>query len=272
MLYRKNATLNEFSTLNMKILQHKQGSQLRNNRRQAPFLKAFGGNWKQEYFSTEHNVVSAKTHYYYLIDLNQINCLFYYYQSYLTMVRSRKPLREQYKPYLCKFMAFKDAFDGVYPTTMEFPQEQLLSIRPHEVASWFKKLAYGTTTPGPDDRPTECRASNLAFCKKALSYFMPNKQHWIVGANVGNPTKSDPVNQVIFDVRKAEVRKQGRASNAKRDMKKPEFRKTLQLLKDSHGLPGVDHFDLASKFTAMMKLQFHIIGRTDDVTNIKQGT
>jgi hypothetical protein len=76
MLYRKNATLNEFSTLNMKILQHKQGSQLRNNRRQAPFLKAFGGNWKQEYFSTEHNVVSAKTHYYYLIDLNQINCLF----------------------------------------------------------------------------------------------------------------------------------------------------------------------------------------------------
>ena len=101
------------------------------------------------------------------------------------------------------------------------------------------------------------------------SYFMPNRQHWVVGADVGNPTKSEPVNQVINNVKKAEVRKQGRASNAKRDMKKAEFRKTIQLLQDSHGLPGVGHFDLASKFTAMMKLQFHIIGRTDDVTNVE---
>jgi hypothetical protein len=97
-------------------------------------------------------------------------------------------------------MAFKDGHDGVYPSTIEFSQEQLLSIRPHEVASWFKLLAYGTSTPGPDDRPTECRSSNLYFCKKALSYFMPNRQHWVVGADVGNPTKSDPVNQVINDV------------------------------------------------------------------------
>ena len=142
------------------------------------------------------------------------------------LVRSRKPVIEQYKPYLCKFMAFKDGID-VYPTTIEFLEEQMLAIKPYEVASQSKLLAYGTSTPGPDDRPTECRASNLAFCKKALSqYFMRNKQHWVVGANIGkNYTKLEPVNQVINDVKKKdEVRKQGHASNAKRDMKKAEFR------------------------------------------------
>jgi hypothetical protein len=166
-------------------------------------------------------------------------------------------------------MAYKDGLAEPYPSTVEFSQEQLLSIKPEEVAGWFKLLSYGTSTPNPDDKPTECRASNLAFCKKALSFFMPNRQHWVVGADVGNPTKSEPVNQVINDVRKAEVRKQGRPSNAKRDMKKAEFRKTLRILEDSRGLPGVNHFDCASKMTAMMKLQFHIIGRTDDITNVE---
>jgi hypothetical protein len=104
------------------------------------------------------------------------------------------------------------------------------------------------------------------MAKKAISHFMPNQQHWVVEHNVGNPTKSTIVNQVIKNVKIAEVRRQGRASNAKRDMKRAEFKKTLRLLEDHRGLGS---FDTASKFPAMMKLQFHIIGRTDDITNIE---
>ena len=35
--------------------------------------------------------------------------------------------------------------------------------------------AYGIPDPGPNDNPTEGRSSALAFAKKAISYFMPNR-------------------------------------------------------------------------------------------------
>ena len=35
--------------------------------------------------------------------------------------------------------------------------------------------AYEIPDPGPNDNPTEGRSSALAFAKKAISYFMPNK-------------------------------------------------------------------------------------------------
>ena len=82
--------------------------------------------------------------------------------------------------------------------------------------------------------------SSLGIVKKALSHFMPNQQHWVVEHNVGNPTKSTIVNQVIKNVQLAEVRRQGRASNAKQDTKRAEFKKTLRLLEDHRGLGSFD--------------------------------
>jgi len=169
-------------------------------------------------------------------------------------------------------MSFRDGFPlNHYPTTIEFSVAQLVSIQPSEVAAYMRLCAYGTATPGPNDRPTHCRSSTLEVVKKAISFFVPNKSPWIIQADgvsgVGNPSRSTDVNQVIKQVELAEVRKQGRASNAKRDMKRAEFRKTLRLLEAR--CVATNHFDLASRLTAMMKLQFHIIGRTDDICNIE---
>lgn len=66
-------------------------------------------------------------------------------------------------------------------------------------------------------------------------------------------------------MKKAEVRKLGKASQAKRDLKRPEFRKTLRILDRDAG----NNIDLKYKMPTMMKLQVHIIGRTDDITNIE---
>jgi len=146
---------------------------------------------------------------------------------------------------------------------MEFSQEQLLQLTPLIVSRFLKKLAYGAPNPGPNDPPIHARSTHLEQAKKAISHFMPNQQAWVVEYGVGNPTRSAIVNQVIKDVKKAEVRRVGRASNAKRDMKRPEFRKTLRLLEYR------TDFECASKYTAMAKLQFHIIGRSDDICNLE---
>ena len=53
------------------------------------------------------------------------------------MVRRRKTLPEIYKPYLCKLMAFIDGADQAYPQTIEFSEEELLTISPSHISQWM---------------------------------------------------------------------------------------------------------------------------------------
>jgi len=72
------------------------------------------------------------------------------------------------------------------------------------------------------------------------------------------------VNDLVKAVRLAQVRNKGKKSCAKRDLKRPEFRKTMRILeRDGTGI------DMTMKAPTMMKTQFHLIGRTDDVTNME---
>jgi hypothetical protein len=176
--------------------------------------------------------------------------------------RREKSLAEQYHPYLQRLMEFKDGV--AYAKAFQFTQEQLLSITPRDIVRWMCRDAYGTPDPGPDDHPTGRRSSGLSFAKKAISFFMPHKNmHWNVESEHGNPTKSLVVNDLLKQIKKAEVRKQGKASNAKRDMKRQEFRKTLRMLERQ------TDFHRRYKATCMAKFQFHIIGRGDDISNIE---
>ena len=104
----------------------------------------------------------------------------------------------------------------------------------------------------------------MEVVKKAISFFMPNQNvKWNVEAETGNPTMSVAVNNVIKSMKKQEVRKLGKRSNAKRDLKRPEYRKTLRLLESSA--------DSQRKYRVpcMLKVQFHIIGRADDISNLE---
>jgi hypothetical protein len=81
-------------------------------------------------------------------------------------------------------------------------------------------VAYEKEVPDPNDRPVHARSTSLEFFKKAVSHFMLNRNvPWYVESSTGNPTMSVAVNNLIKTIQKAEVRKQGKKSNAKRDLK-----------------------------------------------------
>ena len=179
-------------------------------------------------------------------------------------VRRRPTLAQQYRPCLVSLMSHKD--DTEYDRHRHFNQEELLTITPRDIVRWMNLRAYGTEEPGPDDKPTGRRSSGLGFAKKAVSWFMPNRNaHWNVESGWGNPTKSVAVNDLIKAVKKAEVRKQGKKSNAKRDLKRAEFLKTVELLERSNATD----FHRRHKVPCMNKFQFHIIGRADDICQIE---
>ena len=56
--------------------------------------------------------------------------------------------------------------------------------------------AFGVEDPPMDANPTLARGNSLAFWKKAISFFMPNRlMVWVSGRNEGNPTRSIEVNK-----------------------------------------------------------------------------
>ena len=72
------------------------------------------------------------------------------------------------------------------------------------------------------------------------------------------------LNDHLKRIKKSEVRKKGKKSNAKLDLEHPEFRKSLRLLERLYR-----DFVQKHKTTCMVKFQFHIIGRADDSCNIE---
>jgi hypothetical protein len=110
-----------------------------------------------------------------------------------------------------------------YPKDKHFSVNELLRIQTSDVVKFFNLLAYGIEHPTENDRPTYCRSTTLEQYKKSISHYLPNKDSpWIIGHNgaaAGNPTQARAVNDIVKEVRQAEVRKWGKKSCAKRDLK-----------------------------------------------------
>ena len=62
----------------------------------------------------------------------------------------RKPLVEQYRPYLNRLMGYKHG--RVYTKDKLFTEEELLDVTPDDVAGWMNTIAYGTANPGKPGR------------------------------------------------------------------------------------------------------------------------
>ena len=77
--------------------------------------------------------------------------------------------------------------------------------------------------------------------------------------NQGNPTRSKDLNDFIKDVRKKEVRKQGKPSQARRALTESEFRQVVKAVRSKH------MYSLAAYYL----FQFHMIARVDDVMHFK---
>mgnify|MGYP000355231538 CR=1 FL=1 len=111
-------------------------------------------------------------------------------------------------------------------------------------------------------RPTHCRSSTLEATKRALSYYMPHRTApWC--NNQGNPTHSAPVNDIIKEVKKFEVRGEGSPSKAKRAVRPNKFSHAIRLLRS---LPS---FDCKYKHPMVCLWQHYLIGRLDDAAHFE---
>jgi len=140
-----------------------------------------------------------------------------------------------------------------YTKNSVFTRSELLELNPTVIRRWLTMKAYNKEVYNPDvDAPTEVRSSTIANAKKFVSFFMPNKTEWVNG--VGNPTRHASVNKVISDVKKAEVRRRGKADCSKRPLTEKEFRKTLEIKKKN--LTGkVRYFTLPCAFGNLLSLE-----------------
>jgi hypothetical protein len=121
--------------------------------------------------------------------------------------------------------------------------------------------------PGPNNMSTHCCSTNLDQYKNAISFYMPNKTSpWDVRSGSGKPATSVPMNDVVNTVCKMECRKQARPSCAKGEMKSQKYCMTMRIIHAELG-----NYEMQGKVPRMLKFQFHIIVRSDDITNLETG-
>eukprot|EP00957_Ditylum_brightwellii_P026554 2008141-Ditylum_brightwellii.AAC.1 len=83
----------------------------------------------------------------------------------------------------------------------------------------------------PDINPPEGRSTSLKYYKKGISFYMPNrKMQWNEITKVGNPIKSEDVNDLIQAVIAKEYRKQGKPSRADHGFELPGMEQTFSIL------------------------------------------
>ena len=178
---------------------------------------------------------------------------------------------DKYKCVLAAFMSYTHgrSAGNAYPREEVHSVEVLAAITPQQVANYMKMLTFGTEIPAADANPTARRGSTLAFDKKAISFFMPNREKWSVTRSEGNPTQSQEVNGLIKSVKKKEARKQGAESKTRHPMSNTEFDALHGILKRV-GETDVGHSGAWKWYgiAALVNLQFHLIARIDDMTQI----
>eukprot|EP00957_Ditylum_brightwellii_P056233 4262986-Ditylum_brightwellii.AAC.1 len=66
-----------------------------------------------------------------------------------------------------------------YIQAHDFSSEELEHLKLHKIYRWMAWEVYGTDDPSPHDNPTEGRSTSLKYCKKAISFYMPNcRMQW----------------------------------------------------------------------------------------------
>lgn len=168
-----------------------------------------------------------------------------------------------YKNTLVKFMNFLKSEN--YTVDKEFTTEMLLEITPSNVASYLNFKAFHKTNPEKDDCPIYARSNTLLGIKRMISTFMPRKTRaWDPISNIGNPTRSEEVLNVIKSVQKFEVRHQGVSSKERRALHYSEFLSLLEFLDIEKGT-GIH----PNSSKCLLSLQWSLIGRIDDMCHLK---
>jgi hypothetical protein len=177
------------------------------------------------------------------------------------------PTKEEiYSGHMCTFMNYLNGTN--HTKEHHFTDEQLIQLTPNHIIKFFRFRAFEFEEDRPinevSDWVTGWRGSTLEAYKRSISHFMPNKiPTWDRMNQQGNPTKSGDINDFIKLVKKLEVRKKGKPSQAKRALTRREFNFAINLLEEENG------FFKKVQLPTMMKLQYHLIGRSDDICKLE---
>jgi hypothetical protein len=174
------------------------------------------------------------------------------------IIMARTNNTKAYKAKLVAFMSYRDNIQ--YDNNHSFTCAQLLSITPDQLLRWMCKETYGTETPGDDDRPKDVRANTLEYWKKALSSFMiQQNMPWNCVREEGNPTRSKEILDLIKKVKKAEVRKEGAPSQARRPATMGEMRQVHANFRENSWYGHIVKYGCP----AFVNFQVHYIRRID---------
>jgi len=173
-----------------------------------------------------------------------------------------KTKEQTYMGYLLAMMRWRDGID--YPKDHEFSKETLAQVTPLEVARWMKSRVYDNPDANETiDRPKK-RSKTVLFWKKAVSYYMPNKRtDWNEIANVGNPTRSGEVNDLVKAIKKMETARLGAESQARRALYPEEYEQCIEMLEQ------IDDWEVSTFAVAFFRFQLHFIARGDDSAKLR---
>ena len=179
------------------------------------------------------------------------------------------PHKKACHPCVCRLVEFLCGYSVEFNSsgqTATFTREQLLSIRPADMKRFMGLLACNDPDhnihPPCNHRPTHCRSSALEAAKKGVSCCMPHRTvPWC--NNQGNPTRSGPVNDIVKEVKKFEVRGEGCPSHAKRAVRPNEFAHAVRILRSPPS------FDCQHKCPMACLWQHCLIGRLDDAAHFE---
>ena len=111
------------------------------------------------------------------------------------------------------FITYHHEKETLYNNNHKFTSGELKALVLQDSVKFITFKAYGIKEPTDQDCPTYARSNTLKYWKEALSSFIPNgHMQWNNISNVGNPTRSTDLNDVIKKVKQAEVCQQGRPS------------------------------------------------------------
>ena len=161
---------------------------------------------------------------------------------------------------MISLMSFLDNTE--YADNTAYSPERLAQVTDVDIYRYLANKAFGTPEPSADDLPDRCRSTTIKFHKKAISHFMPRRRMvWDEIRNEGNPTKSQAVNDLIKKIERHEVRGTGVATAARRPIEWEEY--IMLLIAARHVFSHRE--EVMYMILAVMTLQWHFIGRIDDI-------
>lgn len=179
------------------------------------------------------------------------------------MARQRQSKVELYRRRLRPLM--EHVHGRTFAEDHVFTQDELLAVTPENMVAYIKIQVYDNEDADPDiDPPVHFRSNTVKFWKKAWSYFMVNRSMpWNEVARVGNPTRSHNILTLIRSMKRMEVQRRGKPSQARRAFVAAEYENAIEYF--THNSDKEVGIWLAAYFST----QLNLIARLDDTAKFR---